>query len=231
MLLLIGVLLLITLTGIWGMWRGVLRSLLTIVGTLLGAVLVEFWGPIWGEQLQGWLNADDPAGLVWGATALGFLAVALILGYGSALLLPRSGKSYEIGAGERLAGALVGALNGLLMTGFLLNYGVEMGAPEFRVAVQASPILTTLQEWLPWYVLAVVLTMGFWIIVRAVVRLITVVARSTSEAEDRRTERRVEPAGTAASGAYGAPGSQKRQLSGVSSKIDQALNNDRRRGG
>jgi len=228
MLLLIGVLLLITLTGIWGMWRGVLRSLLTIIGTLLGAVLVELWGPTWGEQLQIWLNADDPAGLAWGATALGFLVVALILGYGSSLLLPRSGKLPAIGAGERLAGVLVGALNGLLMSSFLLHYGVEMGSPEFRVAVQASPILTTLQEWLPWYVLAVVLTMSFWIIVRAVVRLITTVARPPSEFEDRREDRHTESARPAASGAYGAPSGQKRDLQGVSSKIDQVLRNDRR---
>jgi uncharacterized membrane protein required for colicin V production len=228
MLLLIGVLLLITLTGIWGMWRGVLRSLLTIVGTLLGAVLVELWGPTWGEQLQGWLNADDPAGLAWGATALGFLVVALILGYGSSLLLPRSGKLHAISAGERLTGALVGALNGLLMSSFLLHYGVEMGSPEFRVAVQALPILTTLQEWLPWYVLAVVLTMSFWVMVLAVVRLITAVARPTPEVEDRREDRHTESARPAASGAYSAPSGQKRHLKGVSSKIDQVLGNDRR---
>ncbi len=227
MLLLIGVLLLILLTGVWGIWRGVMQSLLAMIGILLGAVLVEFWGLTWGEQLQGWLNADDPTGLVWGATALGFLTVTLIVGYGSSMLLPKNGQRHPIGAGERLAGALVGALNGLLITSFLLHYGVEMGSPEFRIAVQALPILTTLQAWLPWYILAVVLTLGCWIIVRAVVRLISAVGRPkpTPPASE---PRRIEPAEPVASGAYNAPPPHKRELRGVSSKIDQVLKNNRR---
>lgn len=217
MLLLVGVLLLIALAGLLGLWWGVQRSLLALVGTLLGVVLVELWGPTWGAQLQAWVKSDDPAGLAWPATASGFLIVVLILGFGSAVLLPRSGKSK--GAGEHFAGGLVGILNGLLITGFLLHYGTALASEAFITTVQTTQLLTMVRDWLPWYVLAVVLSMGIWIVILAVVRLVQVIAPAmASRYEDE------EPAGTPQR--RPSP-SQSRKLQGVSSKIDQVLKNRR----
>jgi uncharacterized membrane protein required for colicin V production len=71
--------LVVLITGIAGAVRGTYRSLLPVLGMLLGATLVVAWLPSW----QNWIRATfeaDPGLISWIVVATAFLAVFFILG-------------------------------------------------------------------------------------------------------------------------------------------------------
>lgn len=218
----IGALLLLLLLGVWGLWRGVRRGLLAIMGTLLGAVLVDLWGTAWGEWVRAQFRPESPAPLTLLVVALAFLAVAFIIGYGSGVLLPRPDPKARMPArmewGDRLVGGLIGALNGTLIVSYLLRYATELlRTSDFGATVESAPILRVLYNWLPWFVAATVLTLGFWIVVRLAMRVAQLATRPGPKST---------PPQSAA--AQASP-QQAANMQEISSKIDQALNDPPRK--
>lgn len=145
--------------GAWGWWRGVPRGLLSLIITLFGAALVDLWVDTWGRQMQSWLRLERSQTSTWLAATIGFLVVALFIGYGSGRLV-RPGV--DSAARSRMlagpVGALLGVLNGALMVGYMLKYTSELlRRADITSALQSSIALRTLTVWLPWFLLAVVL--------------------------------------------------------------------------
>ena len=131
----IAIAVIILLLGILGVFRGVLSGLLTLVGTLMAAALVDLWHPTWAEWLVQSLGEDKPHTWTWAVTSLSFLLVAFIVGYGSSTFLPRKKNAGQPAPGqqqqktpfkERLSGGLLGALNGALIASYLLHYTREL---------------------------------------------------------------------------------------------------------
>lgn len=219
----VGTLLIIALLGVWGVWRGVLRGLLTLGGTLLGAVFIS----LWGEALSAWVRAqfpaEDPAEPVWLALSLTFLVVALVIGYGSGLLLPRHRLSPLAGVGEQLAGGLVGALNGALIASYLLRYAAETQPGNLAGVVQSTLPLRVLYDWLPWFVLAIVMLIGAWVLLNVALWLVEM---SRHAASRNAAAPRPQAARTHRNTPAPAPPDH---LENISTKIDQALKDSSRK--
>ncbi len=195
------------LGALLGLLRGVRAGLVAVAGTLLAAVLVD----LWAEPLAGWvretLRPERPAAPIFTVVAAVFLLAAGVLGYGGAALLP-PGRVVGRPWLDRLVGALLGALNGALVAGYLLRYAVVIWADGWAAELTAgSAAAGLLLEWLPWSVLAMAGATGGLILVRVARRMLA--GRSVGQAG---------PAGTVA-GATSLAEADRR----LSRKIDEAL--------
>jgi hypothetical protein len=159
------------LLGLFGLFRGVRRGLIAVAGTLLGAVLIDLWQARW----SGWLraNLEQPAWITFLVTGAIFLLVALLVGYGGSLLLPRPDpKAKKPGISDGPLGALLGVLNGALIVSYLLRYANENWPQGEAATLIAESIITrTLDSWLPWFVLAMVVSTTLFVLLRGAMRL------------------------------------------------------------
>ncbi len=171
-MLLIVLLLLIALSGFWGLWRGIQRGFLTMLAILFAALLVNLWGSTWTLQLRDRFQIEDMTGLEWLTTIIAFSLMTVILGYGSGLLLPRPKTPQRMKFNERLIGGFMGVLNGMLVMAFVLRYGIALRPPAFAATVRSDSILSLLHAWLPWYILGTALILHVLIISRAVIRVV-----------------------------------------------------------
>lgn len=211
----------LALLGLIGLFRGVLRGLIALAGTLLGAVLVDLWQERWADWLRS--SVERTAWPSFLLTAAIFLLVALLVGYGGSLILPRAMlKAQSIGLFDRLLGAFVGALNGALIVSYLLRYAQEIWAEgEATALITASPVTQILDAFLPWFILAMVATTALFVVLRATLRI--------GRAMATRPAATAAPAGTAAAGAAAKSSSTAASSSVAGSKnlteADQKLNN------
>jgi hypothetical protein len=159
--------LVIVVLGVIGYVRDPRRSLLALLGTLFGALLVEFWGAQWGAALSARFSGD-PQRATFIVNCLVFLWGALIVGYGGAVLLGRSKERPAVP--QRLASALLGALNGVLIVGFLLRYAA-IQQPGFAALVQADPVARVIHAGMPLLFLGLAAAVTLLVIVRGIVRL------------------------------------------------------------
>jgi len=174
---------LIALLGLIGLWRDVQRGFLSLVGTVLGVVLVQLWGVTWATWLEQKLSwAPSTAG--WVASSLTFLLVALFVGYGSGSLVARPKPLLDSSlkprgkALARPAGALLGLLNGALIASVLLLYAREWSANEtLQAAISDSFVLALLIDWFPWFVLGVALLIGVQAFAKWSVATLIVISR------------------------------------------------------
>lgn len=150
-----------------GFARGTRRGIVTLVGTLFGAVLVDLWQNRWAEWLRTERGVEQPAFWAFLITAIVFVLAALVIGYGSSMLLRKDPKAPPLTAGDRLLGGLVGALNAALIVSYLLRYAEEAWTDGTATAViAASPVAAILAAWLAWFVLALVVTTGVFVLLR-----------------------------------------------------------------
>lgn len=184
MFLTILILLLLLGLGVLGFRRGIQSGLLTLVGTLVAAALVDLWQGSIARQLGTWLHTENPNGWVLIVVSLAFLAVTLVVGYGSSVLLPRSDDVVAPDMRERIMATLVGILNGALIASYLIHYTITiLDNGDFRAALTQSPVTSILHMWLPWFVLAIVIALGLVVIWRVAVRISQAIAISAGKNE------------------------------------------------
>jgi hypothetical protein len=161
--------LVIVVLGVVGYVRDTRRGLLALLGTLGGAALVDFWGARWGAGLAGGM-LGDAARATFIVNCLLFLWGTLIVGYGGALLLGRPAARPILT--QRMASALLGLLNGVLVVGFLLRYASAQ-QPNFAATVAATPVARYIHDWLPLLFLGIAAGATLLMLVRAVVGLLS----------------------------------------------------------
>lgn len=202
--------------GLWGFRRGVQRGLLTLVGTLLAATLVDLWTPAWGDWLRDQFRPERPGDMVWLLVSAVFGGVALVIGYGSGLLLPRPDPQVppkKLSFQDRLMGGLLGALNGALLAGYLLRYTIDFEPDASLVGIiEETLFLRVLHTWLPWFILATVSAVALLILVRATQGMIRSQRASAAAAATATPSTRVADASSTPS-----------RLQAVSNKIDEVL--------
>jgi hypothetical protein len=170
MALTISIIVLASIFGIVGFMRGTRRGIVTLVGTLFGAVLVDLWQDRWAEWLRTERGIAEPATATFAITAIVFVLVALVIGYGGSTLLRKDPKATSIGFGDRLLGSLVGALNAGLIVSYLLRYAEDAWTDGTATAlIAASPVATILAAWLAWFVLALVITTSIFALIRVTI--------------------------------------------------------------
>lgn len=158
-----------------GFWRGLWRELLTSIGISLAALTTIIWTSTWSRLLSGLLRVDQPSAQLMTQMA-GFVAITLLVGYGSSLLplRIRNGNLWI-----RLLGALVGLVNGSIILSFILQfiyfYSVATGPQQNPVTT--SMVAWNLANWAGWFYLAVALLMILLVALSALVRVVAAISR------------------------------------------------------
>jgi hypothetical protein len=155
---------LMLLLGFVGFRRDLRRGVMALGGTLLGAILVGFWAAPWGQSLAARFGGDTQR-LVFIASCLIFLFSVLVIGYGGGLLL---GPKERVPMPRRVAGALLGVLNGALVAAYLLRFGAS-GDASFRETVQDWLPARVLHDGLPLLFLGVTAGIALLVLVRGLI--------------------------------------------------------------
>ncbi|MCX7789919.1 MAG: CvpA family protein [Chloroflexaceae bacterium] len=156
--------------GLIGLARGTRAGLVAIAGTLLAAVLIDLWNQRLGAWIRETLRPELPALPTFLLVASVFLLTVVIIGYGGSALLPRApAQSRSRQALDRVVGGLLGALNGALIASYLLRYADAAWVNDaVDDLVATSPPARVLLLWLPWFMLALVITTGVIVVIRGV---------------------------------------------------------------
>lgn len=104
-----------------GFRRGLRRGIMTLAGSLLGAIMVNFWGEQWGFYLAERFIGARQEQVIFFVSSFVFLTCALIIGYGGGIML---GKKERGPFSRQLASLVLGAVNGTLITSYLFRFGV-----------------------------------------------------------------------------------------------------------
>ena len=100
-----------------GLWRGVLREWVALIGIALGLLLANEWAGPWGGDLAAQTGLKPEMGAFIVGAAL-FLGATLLIGYGGGAALPfRPDLTWT----NRLLGALIGLGNGVLILSGMLR--------------------------------------------------------------------------------------------------------------
>jgi len=158
--------LVLVVLGLVGYIRDLRRGLLALIGTLAGISLVSFWAAPWGQSLAGSFLGGDPQRLIFIVSCALLLWSALIVGYGGGMLLTRTKDRPPFQ--QRLVGALLGALNGVLIVAFLLRFAIT-SQPSFAVMIQSSPLAKILFDGLPFLFLGVAMVVTLAVLVRGII--------------------------------------------------------------
>jgi hypothetical protein len=160
--------LVLLLLSLIGYWRDIRRGVLAVAGTLLGAILVGFWGERWGQALAKSFVGGNPGTLTFVVNCMLFLFCALIVGYGGGLLLGHTQE--RVPFPRRLTGALLGLLNGALIIGYVLRFATAQ-QPEsgFATTVRNTLLARVFHEGLPLLFLGVAIAVGVVVVLRGVV--------------------------------------------------------------
>jgi uncharacterized membrane protein required for colicin V production len=162
--------LVLVMLGLVGYIRDLRRGLLALIGTLAGASLVSFWAGPWGRALAGSFGGGDPQRLIFMVSCALLLWSALVVGYGGGMLLGRAQARPLFQ--QRLVGALLGVLNGVLIVAFLLRFAVT-SQPSFAALIGASPLAKILFDSLPLLFLGLTVVVTLAVLVRGIVLLAT----------------------------------------------------------
>jgi uncharacterized membrane protein required for colicin V production len=171
------------LFALTGLFRGVRRGVVALAGTLLAAVLVDLWNEPLASWLRETISPEHPALPTFLLVASLFLVTALLVGYGGSALLPRLDPQAKKPSGivDGPLGALLGALNGALIVSYLLRYAQEIWVDDtVSDLVAASPVAFVLSRWLPWFVMAMVITTTMFVLLRLIAA--TVRGRAATQA-------------------------------------------------
>jgi hypothetical protein len=156
--------------GLVGYIRDLRRGLLALIGTLAGASLVSFWAAPWGLALAGSFVGGDPQRMIFIASCALLLWSALVVGYGGGTLLTRAKDRPPFQ--QRLAGALLGALNGVLIVAFLLRFAIT-SQPSLAEMIESSPLAKILFDGLPLLFLGLAVAVTLAVFVRGIILFAT----------------------------------------------------------
>ena len=171
--------LVLVVLGLVGYIRDLRRGLLTLIGTLAGASLVSFWAEQWGVALANRFGGD-PQQMIFIVSCALLLWSALVVGYGAGLLFGRAKDRPPFQ--QRLVGALLGALNGVLLVAFLLRFAVT-SQPSFAGLLEASPVAKILFDGLPQLFLGMAALLTLAVLVRGAMLFATRKAPSAPPAD------------------------------------------------
>jgi hypothetical protein len=156
-----------------GLRRGLTKEGITLIGIVLGALLVQIWVPIWSPILARRTDLSLVTTL-WLLALLVFLGTALLSGYGGSLLLRPS----MLRSRERIAGALLGLLNVGLLLAFALRYtqrwffGEASGRQPVTSWIRQDPLSRFLLDWAGVVLLCLALALALAGLITGLVRLV-----------------------------------------------------------
>ncbi|MEF3274596.1 MAG: CvpA family protein [Chloroflexus sp.] len=184
----LGAIVMIGLFGFIGLRRGALPTVFTLVGTLIGTVLVDLWR-------DGVINLLARIGLAAGwplfLSLSALLALALCVGYWIDIIVElglEDAKEWS----HRLTGVAIGVVNAALILTYLVKYAqLAWSEAEVTAQIATATVVPLVVEWLPWGMLALTLLGLFVLMFRVIHRyrteqnLYVELPRSSREADQR----------------------------------------------
>jgi hypothetical protein len=110
-LIVVAILLLVPL----GALRGGLREVCSAAGLLLGILIGEQWAVRWGHWIAETFTTSE-RGSAFVVAAVTAILIMIVVGYGAS-----SAFNYHPGPGGRMYGAVIAAINGIVLAGYLIN--------------------------------------------------------------------------------------------------------------
>jgi hypothetical protein len=157
----IAILLLIPL----GSFRGGLREVCSSAGLLLGILLSQQWAVRWGNTIGDLLNVDDNAAQFTTAVVT-VIVTTMVVGYGAS-----SSFNYHPGPGGKMFGAAIAVINGVVLSGFLINAVADhMNDGEYPQVVSDGQISRALSSGFDWVLLGAAITVALLSVLGMVVR-------------------------------------------------------------
>ncbi len=142
----------VALSVIVGLWRGLVRSLVSLVAWIAAALLAIRWGPTVAATLAGWQFPAQLAPIV--GLLLVFLGV-VIVGAACGYLVARLLHAVGLGVADRLLGAAFGLVRGVLLLAVFALIAGFTALPRSDwwqnsvVAPQLAGIVLSLAPYLP----------------------------------------------------------------------------------
>ncbi|GIV97870.1 MAG: hypothetical protein KatS3mg057_2527 [Herpetosiphonaceae bacterium] len=166
------------LLSLLGVGRGGTREAVTLIGILGGALLGALWREPWGVALARSMAQDQRLmqAVVFDMLLLG---TTILIGYGGALLLPPRQRILRL-PGSRLAGGLLGALNGLLLVGLLLWSAAEAGSRGISGIVTGTRLGALIGNRLPLLLLVLTAAVAVLIVLTLLRRFLTLLRRANT---------------------------------------------------
>jgi hypothetical protein len=172
------VLVLVVLTLV-GAWRDLRRGVTALAGTLLGALVSSFWADRWSTELVEHYAALDGRLITFVLSSALLAGTALLVGYGGGSFFPPPLARPTFV--QRLLGALLGALSGVILTGYVLQYGAA-SSKGFEVTVLEAPVTRALYNGLPYLFLAMAGFTGLAVVLRAAIAWLLAARRAAPAA-------------------------------------------------
>lgn len=160
------------LTAFLGASRGGVRESVTLIGVLAGALLGVLWRDPWGQRLVEDFNRSPGVAQAFVFDGL-LISITALIGYGGAVFLPQR-KLIKFTQRTRAVGAMLGALNGLLMVGLLLWSATEARSAGAGQALLSSRFTRMVAQRLPQVLLLIVLVVAVLVVIRLIGKLMRV---------------------------------------------------------
>lgn len=142
----------ISLSLLFGLWRGVVGEVIALVAWVLGIfAAIEFGGPVGASVFTG---IADPSLRTLAGCVLIFVGVLLVMAL-VRLAVRSMVKALGLSVSDRLLGMIFGLVRGVLVTMVLVGLGGMTTAPKqvwWREATLAPPLETAVlvaRQWLP----------------------------------------------------------------------------------
>jgi membrane protein required for colicin V production len=129
-------------TTLMGLWRGLIGMIFPIVGLILGIVIAGYHY----ETVGGWLPIDNPEHAGWAAYAIIVIVFLIIFGV-LAFFIGRFIKWTPLAWVDRLGGGILGLVSGALFLAAVLAACVKFEFGEG--AIQGSGVAQLLLDWFP----------------------------------------------------------------------------------
>lgn len=165
-----GVAAILILFTIVGLRRGAWPSGFALMGTLIGAVLVDLWR-------DGVINLLARVGLASGwpffGALSGLLILAMIIGYGIDIIIEAGIEDAQEWS-HRLIGAGIGLVNAALVITYLVRYaGVAWSETAITAQLATATLAPLVIRGLPWGLLVLTLLGGLVLVMRVMHRFRT----------------------------------------------------------
>lgn len=160
----------VVLLAVFGFTRNIRRGIAALVGTLLGATIVDFWSAVWAQQLSVMIASSSRNVLTIVVSLTAFVLTVLFVGYGGASLL---GSGREKTWGRQAVSTLLGALNGAVISAYVIRY-VAYNNGRFIENVQDSPVGRVLYTGLPYLFLIVAAVVTVIVLIRMLINVLGV---------------------------------------------------------
>lgn len=137
--------------GVLGTLRGFWREAIVSASIVLGALIVQQWGPLWSNDVYGVFTGMSRDMLEVVLSGVLLVLTVLVLGYGLGAVIRRD----PLTGGSRTGGFLLGVANGAALGGWILRYiymgldGSQASSPLYQNAITQGFMI-----WAGWFPVA-----------------------------------------------------------------------------